>query len=287
MSKSEDKKATGASANHLERRKVLQGLVASGAIAGATLPNKWKKPIVDTVMLPAHAQTTNLVFGGFLGIDLGGGMLEPIVNSAHAEVGGACVRVEISGSFAEVLVREGRGFGRRNTGSGPIEDDSFSVNCSPANIEVNGTLIRDGSQISHIEGDVDGRDFVLTTEDAEACSQSESCDTNAISAVLGGGQLLVIAQTLVNNACVVHVTDGDDAFAQLIKSDGTTITYQSTSFQDCTDPPFPCMVSVSLDIDTGILTGSDAVNIGDQVTLRHVFPGGCVCTDVVTITGGP
>ena len=42
------------------RRKLLKSLAAgSGAvIAGKSLPESWSKPVVDSVMLPAHAQTS-------------------------------------------------------------------------------------------------------------------------------------------------------------------------------------------------------------------------------------
>ena len=42
------------------RRKLLKSVAAgSGAIvAGKSLPESWSKPIVDSVMLPAHAQTS-------------------------------------------------------------------------------------------------------------------------------------------------------------------------------------------------------------------------------------
>jgi hypothetical protein len=42
------------------RRKLLKSIAAgSGAIvAGKSLPESWKRPIVDSVMLPAHAQTS-------------------------------------------------------------------------------------------------------------------------------------------------------------------------------------------------------------------------------------
>jgi hypothetical protein len=42
------------------RRKLLKSIAAgSGAIvAGKSLPENWKRPVVDSVMLPAHAQTS-------------------------------------------------------------------------------------------------------------------------------------------------------------------------------------------------------------------------------------
>ena len=42
------------------RRKLLKSVAAGGGaiIAGKTLPEKWTRPAVDSVMLPAHAQTS-------------------------------------------------------------------------------------------------------------------------------------------------------------------------------------------------------------------------------------
>jgi hypothetical protein len=46
--------------SHESRRKLLKSIAAgSGAIvAGKSLPEEWKKPVVDSIMLPAHAQTS-------------------------------------------------------------------------------------------------------------------------------------------------------------------------------------------------------------------------------------
>lgn len=42
------------------RRKALKTLAAGTAAAGAmALTSKWSKPVVDTIILPAHAQATN------------------------------------------------------------------------------------------------------------------------------------------------------------------------------------------------------------------------------------
>lgn len=42
------------------RRKLLKTVAAGGGaiIAGKTLPEKWGRPVVDSVLLPAHAQTS-------------------------------------------------------------------------------------------------------------------------------------------------------------------------------------------------------------------------------------
>ena len=71
------------------RRKLLKSIaVASGAvIAGKDLPESWGRPVVDSVMLPAHAQTSNpLVFGGtsLRSSDASDFILDTLVPTANA-----------------------------------------------------------------------------------------------------------------------------------------------------------------------------------------------------------
>ena len=41
------------------RRRLIQGLVAGGVVVTAkSVPYKWSRPVVEAVMLPAHAQTS-------------------------------------------------------------------------------------------------------------------------------------------------------------------------------------------------------------------------------------
>src|SRR5690606_27027324 len=42
------------------RRRLLKGIVAGGGTiaAGASLPERWTRPVVEAASLPAHAQTT-------------------------------------------------------------------------------------------------------------------------------------------------------------------------------------------------------------------------------------
>lgn len=56
------------------RRKLLKGIAAgSGALlAGKNLPDTWNRPVVDAVMLPAHAQTS----GDYAGTNRDIGLLE-------------------------------------------------------------------------------------------------------------------------------------------------------------------------------------------------------------------
>jgi hypothetical protein len=50
------------------RRKLLKSIAAgSGAVVvGKSLPESWSRPVVDSVILPAHAQTSQLVEVSFL-----------------------------------------------------------------------------------------------------------------------------------------------------------------------------------------------------------------------------
>ena len=44
-----------------ERRKALKTIASGTAVAGAlAISSKWSKPVVDTIILPAHAQATNV-----------------------------------------------------------------------------------------------------------------------------------------------------------------------------------------------------------------------------------
>ena len=54
-----DEKTTPTQKNKA-RRKLLKGIVAGGGAltAGKALPENWAKPVVESVTLPAHAQTT-------------------------------------------------------------------------------------------------------------------------------------------------------------------------------------------------------------------------------------
>jgi len=48
------------------RRKLFKALIGTGAavVAGRTLPEQWTRPVVEAVIVPAHAQATGVMFGG-------------------------------------------------------------------------------------------------------------------------------------------------------------------------------------------------------------------------------
>lgn len=61
---SPDKNITDSTSKESGRRKLL---IAGGVVASSALvPEKWSKPVVDTVLLPAHAQTSAPLIGSLL-----------------------------------------------------------------------------------------------------------------------------------------------------------------------------------------------------------------------------
>ena len=43
--------------NRTDRRKLL-AIIGVGGVAAVAIPSRWSKPIIDSVILPAHAQTS-------------------------------------------------------------------------------------------------------------------------------------------------------------------------------------------------------------------------------------
>ena len=53
----------------VDRRRVLQAALGAGALGALALPARWIRPVVDTIVVPAHAQSspipTIMPTGGF------------------------------------------------------------------------------------------------------------------------------------------------------------------------------------------------------------------------------
>tara|TARA_R110002049_G_scaffold104749_2_gene251324 strand:- start:1322 stop:1894 length:573 start_codon:yes stop_codon:yes gene_type:complete len=93
------------------RRRLLQAL-ALGGVSAAVLPEKWVKPIIDTVIVPAHAQATITTINGIYSnqtnvvTSVPGNYLERFaglfISSAHAQSSGfantECVSFDCSGN---------------------------------------------------------------------------------------------------------------------------------------------------------------------------------------------
>ena len=53
----------------VDRRRVLQAVLGAGAPGALALPERWTRPVVDTIVVPAHAQSSPIATveptGGF------------------------------------------------------------------------------------------------------------------------------------------------------------------------------------------------------------------------------
>ena len=59
----------GDSSNSEDRRSKLKQILTGGGViaGGAAIPNQWSRAVVESVVLPAHAQTTGIALGNFSG----------------------------------------------------------------------------------------------------------------------------------------------------------------------------------------------------------------------------
>jgi hypothetical protein len=106
-------------ASSTSRRRLLKALGLGGASAAAAaglLPARWTRPVIDSVLLPAHAQATG--FGGSgsfatSGVpltvsDAGGSLLDLLVPRAQALIivpaNSVDICVNVSGNVADILV---------------------------------------------------------------------------------------------------------------------------------------------------------------------------------------
>jgi len=96
------------------RRKLLKGLIAgSGAVVvGKSLPENWSRPVVDAVMLPAHAQTSGptAFTGSSTVVSLPqdshfARVVDGLINEAHAaevilSANGICIKSDGAGTVS-------------------------------------------------------------------------------------------------------------------------------------------------------------------------------------------
>ena len=107
-----------------QRRKAVRNILAGSSLTvGAVTSGKWAKPVVDAVIVPAHAQTSiTTVLTGNANVSPvttapvpqdGNGILDFFIGSAHAGVApadpslaGACLTMTITGTTSFSLVVE-------------------------------------------------------------------------------------------------------------------------------------------------------------------------------------
>ena len=91
------------------RRKLLRVLAGAGGVVatGALLPEKWTQPLVNRVLVPAHAQATALSYSGGSSAQIGGlghRILNAVIPTANAN-GLLPINVCIDGAGATRTVR--------------------------------------------------------------------------------------------------------------------------------------------------------------------------------------
>jgi hypothetical protein len=125
------------------RRKALKALAAGG---GAAVLSKWSKPVIESVVLPAHAQATGPFTGNFAGAlvarVLSRNWLDTLVPQAVAgnptcgADGGAPICIQVVNDAVSVQVLTGDGL---RSGGGTLIGDTFNVSMGGLNA-VSGTL---------------------------------------------------------------------------------------------------------------------------------------------------
>ena len=123
----------------VSRRKALSAMVATGAVAGLALPEKWKKPVVNAVVLPAHAQASE---GSSLDI------LAAYISSTNGNL-----YVLAQGTLTPACVAAGNLAGGETDGSSLMSqclvtggatlysEDYLGWGCSPSTALISGCLI--------------------------------------------------------------------------------------------------------------------------------------------------
>lgn len=130
MDKKTRKSASSESAVE-QRRSTVRKILAAGSVtvgAGASL--KWKTPVIETVVLPVHAQTTGPPISGQIGASETGGLLDLFLSPAYAETDasdlvGGCIDITIFGTVVMATVTLNTGVS--DSDSGTLAGTSFSL----------------------------------------------------------------------------------------------------------------------------------------------------------------
>jgi small subunit ribosomal protein S10 len=199
------------------KRTLLKALAGTGAVV-ALVPEQWSKPVLNSVSLPAHAQTTTGdQFGGAINDGLGSldkpsGILDRLIQPAHAghapvgeNFGNGCILLTVSGSTISVLLQQSTG--HTSDRSTTISEGKFSISIDGG--QVNGEIDYTATgAVNNITGDVDGHRFMATKEDAAQCPGASlqgvnaNCDTNVgDQSGWGSSFSLCFSATILNNDC--------------------------------------------------------------------------------------
>lgn len=156
-----------------KRRSAVRKILAAGSVTAGAGAATWKTPLVESVILPAHAQTSNpgsgsddeggqgnqsVAISGQIGSPETTGLLDLFLRSAYAaedDLVGGCIEIMVDGSSVTVTVTLNNG--DSDTKSGTLTDCGFSV----ANVNgytVTGT-VDDANNPTTADGTVGSQDF--------------------------------------------------------------------------------------------------------------------------------
>ena len=137
-----------------KRRKALKNILAGSGtvITAAAMQDKWAKPVIESVVLPAHAQTSGIA--GFVVSNVANApqqnqILDTLVPSAHALPSPKDICINVNGSAASVQLI---------VGSDPtIYTGNFTLPFGPSLLSptgpghtISGTLAADGNSVSGV-----------------------------------------------------------------------------------------------------------------------------------------
>lgn len=187
-----------------KRRSAVRKILAAGSVTAGAGISTWKTPVIESVVLPAHAQTTGPGIGG-QGAGSGGqssvlsgqigesqiaGLLDLFLSPAYAEeesdLVGGCIKITIAGISITVTVTLNNSVS--DTKSGTVDDCTLSFTVA----NVNGYTVA---------GVVDDLDNPTTCEGSVGAVE--------FSAVLNGSCTVIPAST-TTTACVPDGTTSCD-----------------------------------------------------------------------------
>jgi len=188
-------KTVRGAAHMRSRRRILKMIAGAGAVAGTgrAVPDRWTQPIVDAVLLPAHAQSTLLpacsttplaLLGEVSWEDNGGDRVTLSINPGFDGAAGSAL-LDQSGNFSGSLAASG---GECANGQPVTQDGTFQGNLNTSNGAVSGSfthrILCGGVVICTSSGNFSGTAVFDTQQTVTVSSVASECCPDA-TAVFG------------------------------------------------------------------------------------------------------
>jgi hypothetical protein len=194
------------------RRKLLKSIAAgSGAIvAGKSLPESWKRPVVDSVILPAHAQTSPAMrtYAGGTSVEVAAindenmfaSVSNMFISQAHAGNGGITTTNKGCATEADTSY------------DFMVEHNDDSIDCADKSIlQISGTLpkskVKVGAKVTYLSCNEPGK-IIKTTVKAKIIEDTDTQIVIKTDAIPGVMDLGVQWTILIGGSCPVFETIG-------------------------------------------------------------------------------